>query len=255
MKKSILVKLTMIAMLFAFGINCATAQTKFSVHAGLTSPLGSFADSRATNGQMAWLNKTDRAGAGMGFNFGLKMNFTIPSVKGLSVIATADFLYNGPNSDVKDWRDDAVDDELSNSRVEDYTITLPKYINVPIMIGANYEYGVTDAIKLWGEGALGFNIGMITKCSEHFEADDGSEENFELSYKSNTSFAFQIGAGVMFSDRFSIGVHYYALGGQKVKGDISEEEIRDGYVDTEKESFTFRSINPSMFVIRAGLHF
>lgn len=258
MRKSILGKLTMIAIIVALGTNCAKAQTNFSIHAGLASPLSSFADSRASNGQIAWNNKTDRAGAGMGFNVGMKMNFAIPSVKGLSVIATADFLYNGPNSDVKDWKDDLVDDVLSYSSVEDYTITLPKYINVPIMIGANYEYGVTDAIKLWGEGALGFNIGMITKYSEHFEGlEDGEdfEGNVECSYKSNTSFAFQIGAGVMFSDRFSIGVHYYALGGQKVKGDASYEEIWDGYVETEKESFTYRSINPSMFVIRAGLHF
>ena len=252
MKKSILVKLTMIAMLFAFGMNCATAQTKFSVHAGLASPLGSFADSRAENEQMAWINRTDRAGAGMGFNLGMKMHFPIQSIKGLSVVATADFFYNGPNSDVKDFRDDVVDDMLTYR--DDYTLTLPKYINVPIMVGANYKYGVSKTAQLWGEGALGLNIGKITKCFIH-EVDGNMEWNREWSYTSNMSFAFQIGAGVILSNKFSIGVHYYALGGQKVKGKWAKEEISGGTVDTDDGKFTFRTINPSIFAIKVGFHF
>ena len=254
MKKSILVKLTMIAMLFAFGINCATAQTKFSVHAGLASPFGSFADSRAENDQIAWLNRTGRAGAGMGFNLGMKMHFPIQSIKGLSVVATADFFYNGPNSDVKDWRDDVVDDELANPNVDDYTLTLPKYINVPIMVGANYKYGVSKTAQLWGEGALGLNIGKITKFSA-YKLTDRYERSGERSYTSNISFAFQIGAGVVLSKKFSIGVHYYALGGQKVKGKWAKEEISGGTVDTDDGKFTFRTINPSIVAIKAGFHF
>ena len=254
MKKSILVKLTMIAMLFAFGINCATAQTKFSVHAGLASPLGSFADSRAANNQMAWLNRTDRAGAGMGFNLGMKMHFPIQSIKGLSVVATADFFYNGPNSDVKDWRDDVVDDMLTNENLDDFTVTLPKYINVPIMVGANYKYRVSKTAQLWGEGTLGLNIGKITALSIN-AVDGNSEGNLKRSYTSNTSFAFQIGAGVILSKKFSIGVHYYALGGQKVEGKWAEEEIFGGTVDTEDGKFTFRTINPSIVAIKAGFHF
>ena len=252
MKKSILVKLTMIAMLFAFGMNCATAQTKFSLHAGLASPLGSFADSRAENEQMAWINRTDRAGAGMGFNLGMKMHFPIQSIKGLSVVATADFFYNGPNSDVKDFRDDMVDDMLTYR--DDYTLTLPKYINVPIMVGANYKYGVSKTAQLWGEGTLGLNIGKITALSIN-AVDGNSEGNLKRSYTSNTSFAFQIGAGVILSNKFSIGVHYYALGGQKVEGKWAEEEIFGGTVDTEDGKFTFRTINPSIFAIKVGFHF
>ena len=254
MKKSILVKLSMIAMIFALGMNCATAQTKFSVHAGLASPLGSFGDSRAENGQIAWFNRTDRAGAGMGFTFGMKMNFAVPSVKGLSVIATADFLYNGPNSDVKDWRDDLVDDELADPLVDDCSMTLPKYINVPIMVGANYEYKVSKTAKLWGEGALGLNIGKITKYTIH-EVSGNSEMTYEMGYESNISFAFQIGAGVMLSDKFSIGAHYYTLGGQKIEGKWFDEEIFGGTVNTDDGKFALRTINPSMFVIRAGFHF
>ena len=253
MKKITRLALLIIAIL---GMNCAKAQTDFSIHAGLASPLGSFADSRASKGQMAWNTKTDRAGAGLGFDAGMKFRFKIPFVKGLGVIVTADLFYNGPNSDVKDWKEDLLDEALEeSSEISDAEITIPKYINIPIMVGVNYEQNIAKDIKLWGEGALGANIGMITDFNQWALYYDEEEYIMNYSFNSNTSLAYQIGAGVMFAKKFSLGIHYYAFGSKKVKGEMNAESITGSGVHTDSERFTLKSINPSLFVIRAGYHF
>jgi hypothetical protein len=53
------------------GVNYANAQTDVSIHLGMLFPQGDFAESRMNNGQVAWASKTDRAGAGLGFDAGL----------------------------------------------------------------------------------------------------------------------------------------------------------------------------------------
>jgi hypothetical protein len=260
----------LVAVLAIFGMNQSKAQADFSIHVGMASPLGSFADSRAQKGLVAWQDKTDRAGAGLGFDAGMKFRFKVPAVKGLGIIATADLFYNGANSDVKDWAQDFVDEQLDYSNVDEFSLTLPKYVNIPVMIGANYEYKVANGIKLWGEFGLGVNFGMITDLVLYGSGDDyfyeydeygnqyfiDGEELTRYSYETNTSFAYQIGAGIMLANQFSIGLHYYALGSQKVKGEASHEEIYeygDDYFEDEK--FTLRTINPAMFTIRLGYHF
>lgn len=246
--------LSLVAVLAILGMNQLKAQTNFSFHAGLVSPLASFADSRASNGQIAWREKTGRAGAGLGFEAGMKFRYDIPSIQGLGVIVTADLFYNGPNTDVKDYWQDRTDEMLDYSDVEDVEITLPKYINLPIMIGANYNHQLSNSVKVYGEGALGLNIGMLTNFRGQVIGDD-FEEIIGINYETNTSFAFQIGAGILFSDRFSLGVHYYALGNQKIKGKHSEEEIYDGESHVYEDMLNLRSINPTMFVVKAGFHF
>lgn len=236
------------------GVNCANAQTDFSIHLGLLFPQGDFAESRMDKGQVAWGSKTDRAGAGLGFDAGLKFRFNLPSVKGLGFIATADFFLNMPNDDVKDWKEDYISEMEEYSDVDEFSIAMPHYINIPIMVGLNYEYEIKDNIKFWGEGALGLNIGALTQFKLSVIGDD-FEENMEFSYNTNTSLAFQFGAGFMFNDKYSLGVHYYSLGSQKIKGEAVMEEIYDGDSYIDEERFTFKSINPGMLTIRLGYHF
>ena len=154
------------------GVNCANAQTDFSIHLGLLFPQGDFAESRMDKGQVAWGYKTDRAGAGLGFDAGLKFRFNVPSVKGLGFITTADFFLNMPNDDVKDWKEDYISEMEEYSGVDEFSIAIPHYINIPIMVGLNYEYEIKDNIKFWGEGALGLNIGALTNYKQSIIGDD-----------------------------------------------------------------------------------
>lgn len=236
------------------GVNCANAQKDVSIHLGMLFPQGDFAESRMNNGQVAWLDKTDRAGAGLGFDAGLKFRFHLPSVKGLGFIATADFFLNMPNDDVKDWKEDYISEMEEYDNVDEFSIAIPHYINIPIMVGLNYEYEIKDNIKFWGEGALGLNIGALTNYKQSIIGDD-FEETMEVSYNTNTSLAFQFGAGFMFNDKYSLGVHYYSLGSQKIKCEAVYEGREGSFSDIDEARFTFRSINPGMLTIRLGYHF
>ncbi len=250
------------------GVNSVNAQTDFSIHLGMLFPQGDFAESRMDKVQVAWIDKTDRAGAGLGFDVGMKFRFNIPSVKGLGIIASADFFLNMPNDDVKDWKEDMISEIEDNDEWDEFSMSLPHYINIPIMVGLNYEYGINDNIKIWGEGALGLNIGTLTSIKQYgsgtserynyeydYYYDVDKERTIKYSYNTNTSLAFQFGAGFMFNDKYSLGVHYYSLGSQKIKGEATFEEIYDGESNIEDERFTFKSIKPQMLTIRLGLHF
>ncbi|MBR5832399.1 MAG: outer membrane beta-barrel protein [Bacteroidales bacterium] len=230
---------------------------EFSLHLGGAFPMSDFGDSRANRGLVAWLDKTEKAGAGTGFDAGMKFKFNIPSINGLGVILTADFFYNGPNNDVKDWRDDLIDAYIYDDGLDDVEIDLPKYINVPIMLGVNYDYVINEKISVWGEAGIGANIRKITMLDQYLAVGD-EELIMKQKYDIATTFAFQIGAGVKLMDKVSLGFHYYALGSGKVKGMASEEYIENhagGEYEYYDGDFTLRYVNPTMFVIRLGYHF
>lgn len=230
--------------------------TEFSIHVGGAFPMGEFGDSRAARGLIGWLDKTEKGGASTGFDAGMKFKFNIPSINGLGVILTADFFYNGPNNDVKDWRDDIIDEYIYDKELDDAEIDLPNYMNIPIMLGINYDYAVNNKLSVWGEAGAGVNIRNITMFEKRLSAGD-EELIIKYKYDIATTFAFQIGAGIKLMDKVSLGLHYYVLGSGKVKGMASKEYIQNyagGEYEYNDNDFTLRYINPTMFTIRLGIH-
>lgn len=81
-------------------------------------------------------------------------------------------------------------------------------------------------------------------------------------YDNATSFAYQLGVGVLF-DKVSIGLHWYNLGSVKVKGEmISSTSVTDyyydsdsEYYDSDSESFTWKRLSTSMLTLKIGFHF
>lgn len=260
---------------------------EFSLHLGGAVPLGDFGDSRIRDEEpfVAWNTKeSDKGGAGFGANVGMKLKFNIPSVKGLGIIATADLFWNGANADLKDLKEDLLDEisegieyygDYSAEKEEVYEakMKLPNYLNIPIMAGLNYEYSLNNGISLWGEGAVGINIAKVTNLEmyqeghyyySYYDPYYGSSETIEydyegrsgLKYDIQTGLAFQLGVGVKFADKFSIGLHYYALGKVKLEGEAYEEwyDSDDGE-EFYDEPFKLKSVSPSIFAIRLGFHF
>lgn len=263
---------------------------EFSLHLGGAVPLGDFGDSRIRDEEpfVAWSTKeSDKGGAGFGANVGMKLKFNIPSVKGLGIIATADLFWNGATADLKDLKEDLLDEMLEGSEdsyygdyysysyedeVYDAKVKLPNYLNIPIMAGLNYEYSLNNGISLWGEGAVGVNIAKVTKLEVYqeghyyryeYDSYSGSseieydyEERWGMKYDIQTGLAFQFGVGVKFADKFSIGLHYYALGKVKLEGEAYEEWYdSDEGEEFYEESFKLKSVSPSIFAIRLGFHF
>jgi hypothetical protein len=271
--------LVLVAIFAIIGMYQSNAQTDFSIHVGYTLPQGNFGKSNMNKNKVAWNGDTDWAGAGSGLNAGVKFRFNVPSVKGLGIIATADFFYNGPNDDVKYWKEEQIADLNETYWVDDYELEIPKYFNIPIMLGANYQYEIGDKLKLWGEFAIGINFGEITNMTlsatgsmpiyddytgaYYGEIDCEYTGEAEFMSSDNSSFAYQLGAGVMLSDKISLGLHYYVLGKQRVQGYLHSYQELDGrhideslYEETSSsEEIRGESINPTMLTFRLGFHF
>lgn len=238
----------MVAVLLFAG-NLLFAQTNVYLNLGGAIPVGDFADGDESGFGLVSDDFTE-GGAGMGFTLGMKLKFNT-GLKGLGVILSLDGIYNGLNSDVKDMFEDVEngwDDE------GDVTMKTPKYINVPLMVGANYTYDINSKFGIYGEAGLGANFRYITNLFLELK-DSGWKESLTYEYDPTFSFAYQLGAGVEISKNFTIGVNFYNLGAGKVSGKVKEKESYNGASDSYSEKFKYKRVTPSMVMLRLGIKF
>ena len=273
-------------MIAAMGMSTAMAQGKqkeLSVYLGGVIPTGSFGESLIYGEPYVFWEeeKSNSAGAGFGINAGVKFKYNIPSVEGLGIFATADLFWNTSNKDLRGYCDAVVNDDLHYITEEseygsgyykyeciEAEITLPKFLNIPIMIGANYGFGINNDITMFGEFGLGLNIAKVTKYEDYnkyheivrdYEYPSDNFEGYNTSklgkkFNIQSSFAFQIGVGLKFAEKYSIGIHYYALGNIELEGERYWVYNYRGEEDKRSEIYN-TSINPSMLTIRLGYHF
>ncbi len=207
----------------------------FSVHIGVAIPLGSFGEYDKKSFELALADEdSENGGASVGFNIGLKGNIPVP-VAGLGVIISADFMFNGLNSNVKK--------DLSSDGIK--ITKMPNYIHIPLMVGVNYKYQFNKLVGVWGEGALGTSIRVITPLEA--QADDG--ESWEDNFKTSAGFAMQIGAGITIKEIFSVGLHYYHLGSSTIEVESKHNKV------SGTENWDAGELSTNMFMLRLGLHF
>ena len=225
----------------------------FSLHLSGVFPNGKFAEFDDNDKVCALIDDNSKTGsAGTGFGVGFKYQFPIPQVANLRFLVGAELMYNPLNGDAKDWFDDEYDD---------YEVTLPKYLNVPLMAGLNYAFKLNDKINIFGEFAAGINMRLFTNAKRERSDDEYGSYNYtsKCKYDNAITFAYRFGAGVTF-DRISIGLHWYNLGSAKVKGKIEmEENYSDSNGTTEhdsdKEKFKWKDLSISMMTLTVGYHF
>ncbi|MBR1513636.1 MAG: hypothetical protein IJ622_05015 [Bacteroidales bacterium] len=134
----------------------------------------------------------------------------------------------------------------------------PKYLNVPLMVGANYTYDINQKLGIYGEAGLGANFRYITKLEM-----DGKETYQGETYKVNVSveydptftFAYQLGAGIEINKSMTVGVDFYNLGAGKVSGKMKEKESYNGSSETDSEKFKYKRVTPTMVMLRVGFKF
>ena len=235
-----------LAAILMLACGYAKAQTDTFLNLGVSLPSGNFAE--GDESKFALLDESKEGGAGIGFNLGFKFKFPT-NADGLGVLLTIDGIYNGLNKDIKDYFEDYRDG------LEDYgdvTLRKPCYINVPVMLGLNYCYDISDSFGIYGEAGLGADARFITNYKTEVE-----DRNFEISQKTTydpaVAFAFQLGAGVLINDRFTIGLNFYNLGSAKVKGKYTLKEKEGSYSESEKENFKLKSLSTSMILLRLGI--
>ena len=261
----------------------------FSLHLSGVFPNGKFGefdevkDGTAKRIGALFHEQSKTGAAGTGFGLGFKYQLSIPKIDGLRFLVGAELMYNPLNGDAKDWFDDnftSGTDHYSNeyggySYDYDYEVTLPKYLNVPLMVGLNYAIKLNDKINIFGEVAAGINMRLNTNTKILYEANgtsweisaDGDYnyyyevptiEESRYKYDNAITFAYRFGAGVTF-DRISIGLHWYNLGAAKVKGKIETESdfSKYGVVQhySEEENFKHKELSISMLTLTVGYHF
>ena len=249
--KKIICKCSQIIAVLLFSVN-VMAQTSFSYHLGASKPLGDFANSRAEDrGDVIWYDlDSKKGGAGMGLNLGVKMKSDIASIEGLGFIFTTDVFYNGANEDVKEWKNELLEEFEDEYEYDESKLTLPKWLNIPVMVGLNYEYAINDDFGIWTEFGAGANLGKLTNHKGFFEIDNWEYTHKDV-YEFKVSAAVQLGVGVKLSDKISMGVHYYSFGNRRIEGQCFEDVNGEEYDD----KFKCKSITPTMLTFRIGYHF
>lgn len=251
MKRLILSVLTAVMIFLSADLSAQT--NGFSLHIGGTMPMGSFAQS-----SNAFLDYgSGQAAAANGFAIGAKAqySFPIPIVRRLKAMLTVDLLYNGMQNEAKNNLE-------GYGNIDGYFETsAPSYYNIPIMAGVNLSPLVLGPIKLYGEIGMGVNFRMVSDMQRVFEvkASDGSTRQFAgtVSFDNAATFAFQLGIGLCFLNRVSVGLSYYNLGRTELKGSFTSFEGAGemiGSIANEYQEFSNGKIGTDMFVVRVGLH-
>ena len=238
----------------------AMAQTRGAMFLSATFPMKDYAkfdefyDFALTNN-----DETD-AGAGMGFNAGLKWYFNV-GVKGLGAMLSLDGFYNGPTKELKDaYR--SQEGEIGGNFVGgsfSYTTT-PKYVNIPAMVGLNYIFHFNPNFGIYVEAGAGGNLRLITDMESvskgtlfGVETQITETQNYEKAF----SFAYQAGVGFEVAKNLIIGCSFYDLGGATVNSEhtLKTKTLNDNVTNTEVGYPTYGTVRPIMVMGRIGFCF
>lgn len=225
-------KFLFIAIFFASCVLTLNAQTKNELQIGLAMPQGDFADDDEDDAIF------DGSGiAGTGLYLGYKLLSPLET-DGLYWTFNAGIMYNDLQSDYKDDLEDEWDTDDFSS---------PKYLNVPIFAGLQYEKSLSDGFILYGEAGLGLNVLKLTNLS-------ASEDDYEMkfTFKPSVKLGYKIGAGIVLQDKYTISLNYLGLGSHKVKYE-SEVEY-DGDSESEDDKFE-KALSVSSLNITFGIFF
>lgn len=215
----------------------STETPSFQIHVGAAIPIGDFGGGDIKKNSIG----SKYGFAGTGFNVGAKYYHPIASAKNLSLIFGLDFYYNGLNSDMKDLKEEAEDDETE--------IKLPSYINIPLTGGVNYSYPINNNLSIFGEAIIGVNYSKMTSWKEE-ESDYESETSFDAAF----GFSYGLEAGILINKKYSISVRYNNLGSYNYKGKYTE--IYEDEEESEKFKKAFdKKKSISNITIAVGVNF
>lgn len=273
--------------IFALAIVCGvflttTAQNnkiKWAINTGVSVPMGSFShmqyDANTGITDCGLFDKNNNGGATAGFNIGAKMLFPTKSER-LSILMSFDIHYNGVNSNVNSflslfcnqlatmWGEGLGTGEVllsSTCNLDKH----PYYLNIPLMLGLNYNYPISNGMKFFGEFGAGLNVRYISTWElvgiQKYIFANGSEDTWmqvkeSFSYETAKTLAFKIGVGMYFTENLHFSVFYSLLG----KGDVAtniEETWSAEYVqpNTYNQYLQLGSVSPSILSFNIGYTF
>lgn len=238
----------------------AMAQNHGTMFIGASFPMKDYADFDGFNNFALTTADANDAGAGVGFNAGLKWYFNV-GVKGLDVLLSVDGLYNGPCADLKKTyreQEKETGSQILGGSFK-YNAT-PKFINVPAMLGLGYRYHFNPSFALYVEAGAGANLRLITKMESVGKATVIGVETQTTTiqeYDKAFSFAYQAGIGIEVAKNFVIGCSFYDLGGAAVNGErtIKTKTLNDNVINTITDYRELGTVHPIMVLGRIGFSF
>ena len=224
------------------------AQTNVYLNLSGAIPTGDFADGDENDWGLS--TEDTEGGAGMGFGLGFKFKFAT-GVNGLSALFMFDGIYNGLNSDLRDYFEEQIED--GEDYYKEYSLITPKHINIPVMGGVNYTYDFNPKFGIFAQAGLGPDLHIVTKM-ERYSESSSVKTTRTVEYDPQISLAYQLGAGIEISKRITIGIDYYNLGKAKVKGKISyKTKHTNGGTDSGSDKLSLKRITPTMVMLRIGI--
>lgn len=215
MKKTNIFKTLLLGAAFCFASFSANAQFEFglSLTGGIATgdmkakipASGSvMGNSQGLMGTQYIMNSSSNM-LGFAFRFGYRIPINNSEYGEVLPYVEVNGFWNRPNKDMRKQYDEANN-------------TYPHYINVPLYIGAQYRYPVTDIIKPYAEFGIGYDLLFIS--SEYGKPGD------DYRYKSKGALSGNVGVGCFFSDWVSVGIYYYGFGSHKIM--LKENSEIDG---------------------------
>ena len=241
------------------------AQLYVGVHGGVTLPQGFYAESRMSDNE--WMLAEGhqlKAGAGRGWATGIDISLAMPFHPALEATLSADFMQSSPNRDVREYY------EISYSRrysqCSNYEMRLPRFRNIPILLGVRYSYPITIGIDLYGEALAGINRRTFSDWLLAFtkepwtpqeELDYPEFNNIDIrTYTPAKTFAFRLGAGVLIKKKITLGASFQMLGKAPLVWDRTVTARYDIYGDISEYTTTshtdYTNLNPTLVLVQLG---
>ena len=230
--------------LFVFagiGANAQLTHLEQSIYLNFNLATAQFNDDVAVNGlgdmvPMTRFNVGKNAGFGVGLGYRASYRFDVGFGE-VSPYIHADLMWNRTKGDMRD-------------RFMDADGKAPNYFNIPIYVGVNYRYQLTDIFTPFAEFGIGPDFLLITK-------ETGTTPlcgDFKLRYQSTVNVAWQIGLGSYFGQHVSASLHYSGYGKHAIKYTSATDVPTALQVEDAADPKTqTRSIG--LFSLRIGFHF
>lgn len=200
-------KLNLLLAITLLCFSFTQAQRQIEIHLGTGIPQGSFAQNDLDNAIFG-----DVGSAVTGVDIAAKIYQPLPFCKDLKVTVGANFLLNAISQDFKDKVRKGIDSQLGGmSPQPSVDITYPRYMNIPVMVGLNYQVPVVKLLDLYVNGELGVNFSSVSNMLLNMSYMGQSSES-TVSVNSQQAFATRLGAGLLLMNKFSLGVDYSLLG-------------------------------------------
>ncbi len=224
MNRSIIVILTFMMIIFSWAM--VHAEKGIGIYGAFSIPIGDFGEESSDS---VYAGSTE-----YGFGAGIDYTYKLKNPK-LGLLASILYINNGVESDeISGLFNEACGEE-------NCSVDYGSWANIPIMGGIKFKSRISPSISLYGLGQVGYNFVMPPDVNQII-----GETKIKANFDNAGSFAFGAGGGIVFKDKYNIGVRYLNLGDPEIEGDVVS--------DFGSEVLKFNQ-SISMLLITAGIDF